>query len=75
MAFISCRIKLWVKLAGATKWGSGGKKGKVWWDLVVVVYWKFFELENKLICCFKLTADMVGGDIWKLVDYMDRPAS
>jgi hypothetical protein len=31
-------------------------------------------LKYKLICCFKLVADMNGGSIWEFVNDMDTPA-
>ena len=30
--------------------------------------------KNKLICCFKLAADMVDGGIWEFVNVTDGPA-
>ena len=35
---------------------------------------RLLGLKYKLICHFKLAADMVGGDIWEFVNDMDGPA-
>ena len=52
MAFISCRIEVRVMLA-CVEW-------ELRWVLVDAYVRRVFKLKDKLVCCFKLMADIVG---------------
>ena len=59
MDFISCKIEMNLRMAGAARWGSVERgEGRVFFREVYAG--KLFGLNNKLLCCFKLAADMVN---------------
>ena len=72
--FISCRRRLTKVLAGAAKREKGSKGGGDCVRLLDVDTGRLSGLKCKLICRFKLVADMVGDGIREFVNDMDRPA-
>ena len=62
-------------LASATRgWGNGSKVGEGQVRLLNVVTGRLLGLKYKLICCFKLAADMLGDGIREFVNDTDGPA-
>ena len=68
VAFISCRNKLTKVLAGATKGENGSKGGGGQVRLSDFDTGRLLGLKYKLICRFKLMADMAGGGIQEFVN-------
>ena len=61
-------------LAGAARGEMGGKDGRNQVRLLEVDTGRLLGLKYKLICHFKLVADLVGGDIREVVNDMDGSA-
>jgi hypothetical protein len=74
VAFINYRRRLTKVLAGAARGKKGSKGGGGRVRLSNVDTEELAGFKDKLICHFKLAADMVGGDIWEFVNDMDGPA-
>ena len=75
VAFMSCRHRLTKVLAGAGRWEKGSKGGGGRMRLSNIDTERLSRLKYKLICHFKLVADMVGGGIWEFVnDVMEGQA-
>ena len=74
MAFISCRSRLTKLLAGAARGGKGTKGGGGRVRLLDVDTGRPSGLNYRLICRFKLAADVIRGGIREFVNDMDRPA-
>ena len=74
MAFISCRSRLTKVLPDAAKVKKGSKAGGGQVRLSNVGAGRLLGLKYRLICLFKLAADMVGGGIWKFVNDTERLA-
>ena len=47
----------------------------VGWVLADVYARGLSGLEDKLVCCLKLAADVVGSGVWEFVDYADKQDS
>ena len=57
---------------GGIERGSRGEEGKGW--VLTDVYAKIVSgLEIKVVCSFKLAANVVSSGIWKFVNYSDGP--
>ena len=74
VAFITCRHRLNKVLAGAARVKKGSKSGGSRVRISNVDTGRLTGFKFKLICCFKLAADMVGGGIREFVNYKDGPA-
>ena len=72
VAFISCRGRLTIMLASATRGKKGSRDGGSKVRLPDVDTERLLEL-NVLVCSFELAVDVVGGDIREFVNDVDGP--
>jgi hypothetical protein len=74
VAFISCRRRQTKVLAGVARGKKGSKGGGRLNEVIEFDTGRLSGLKYKLIYCFKLAVDMVGGCIREIVNDMDQPA-
>ena len=75
MAFVTCRCTLTKMLAGATREKKGRKGGGGQVRLLTFDTERLTGLKYKLICYFKLAADMIRDGIREFVNGTDGPAA